>query len=75
MEAARHDGAGAAAEQIGADHIHRHAVEPHIVAKFAAGIAHPKDQSGEVMLQILSDRQIDQGLNAERPQLIGRSDA
>ena len=60
VQSARHHGAGAGAEEVGAQHADRHAVEAHVVAEDAGSLCRAKKMiDGEMILQVLADRQID----------------
>ena len=65
VQAAGHHRGRAGAEEIGADHAHRHAVEAHLAVEHAgvrpSRIGHV---GAEVVLQVLADRQIDDRLDA-----------
>ena len=73
MQPARHHGAGAGAEEIGADHGDRHAIETHVVAERALVEALEKDDHRQVVLQVLADRQIDHRLDADLGEMRGRA--
>ncbi len=75
VQAARHHGRRPAAEEVAAQHVQRHLVEPHVVAEFAATGPREHDQHREMVLQIFADRQIGDRLDADRAQMIGRADA
>ena len=75
VQAARHHRARPGAEQIRAHHAHRHAVEPHLAVERAGLLARVGHVGAEMVLQILSDRQIGGNIDAERTQMLRRSDA
>ena len=74
VQPARHHRAGAGAEEVGADHADRHAVAPHLLEKRAFVQALEKDDHREVVLQVLTDRQIDHGLDVHRSKMRRRTD-
>ena len=75
VQPARHHGAGSGAEEVGADHAARHAVETHLAVERAGALRAKHDQHGEMILQVLADRQVDDGLDTVLAQMRGRTDA
>ena len=75
VQAAGHDGAGAGAEEVSADHAEGHAVEPHLLEERAFVQAPEEDDDREVILQVLADRQVDHRLDAHFAQMRGRTDS
>ena len=74
VQAARHHRARAGAEQVGAHHAHRHAVEPHLAMKCARLRPRIAHIGAEMILQIAADRQIGGDADAEPAQVLRRPD-
>ncbi len=75
VQPARHHGAGAGAEQIGADHAPRHAVEPHLVVERTRIGTGEIELRRQMILQVFADRQIGRDRDAVLAQMRGRADA
>ena len=75
VQAARHHGRGTGAVEIGHQHAHRHAVEAHLAVEHAGTLARIGHVGADVVLQILSDRQIGDAGDSHLAQMRGRADA
>jgi hypothetical protein len=62
-------------KEIGADHADRHAVETHFPAERALGQPLEEDDHRQVVLQVFSDRQIGDRIDAHVAQMRGGPDA
>src|SRR6185312_7281161 len=73
VQAARYHRAWPGTEHVGADHVHRHAVEAHLTVKPTSTLAAIGHVRAKMVLQVLADRHVENGFDAMLAQMRSRS--